>query len=352
LTLQYRTFRRGLFRLDAERAHDLAIRGLRLMGSLGPIRKRWQSGSRIVDPKLESRRLGLRFPNPIGLAAGFDKNADVLPGVCALGFGFAEVGTVTPRPQPGNPKPRMFRHPEHESLQNALGFNNRGMGAMRSRLTRRRRWDIPVGINVGKNKDTPQESAADDYLTLIEGLDGCGDYFVVNLSSPNTPGLRDLQSESWIGALLLGCREKTERPILVKLSPDLDPDAAIALSLAATEAGAAGVILTNTTTDYSQIPGVEPFGGLSGRVLREKSYEILRQVAAAIPADRKIISVGGIDSGAEAYRRIRAGASLVQIYSALVFHGPGLVRAMQKELLERLEADGVQNLDDIIGADL
>jgi len=347
----YQTLRPALFGLEAERAHNLALGGLRALGAIPPICNAWARWHRVEDARLSSRRWGLAFPTPIGLAAGFDKNGDVQRGIFALGFGFSEVGTVTPEGQPGNAKPRMFRHPDHESLQNALGFNNRGARAMRRSFERTRRPGIPIGINIGKNKTTPQERAADDYLSLIESLDTFADYFVVNLSSPNTPGLRDLQSESWIRDLLVECRRRTGRPLLVKLAPDLEPARAVDLALAAVRADASGVILTNTTTDYESIPGVEPVGGLSGRVLKEKSFEILRAVAGALPEDRKIVSVGGIDSGEEVYRRLRAGASLVQIYSALVFHGPGLVKKVHEDLLDRFDADGVERLDDIIGAD-
>jgi dihydroorotate dehydrogenase len=287
----------------------------------------------------------------VGLAAGFDKDAVAVRAMPALGFGFVEVGTVTPLPQPGNPKPRLFRHSSQASLQNALGFNNGGMAAMRERLERVHPAPLPLGVNVGKNKATPPEKALDDYETLIRGLHDLCDYMVVNLSSPNTPGLRDLQNEDFVRAILEMAKGITAKPVLVKIAPDLETAQAVALAETAVAAGAAGIIATNTTVDYSLLPGAKDFGGLSGRVLREKSFGIFQAVAQALFGKAVLISVGGIDSGAEAYRRIRAGASLVQIYTALVYQGPSLPRRVNEELLRLMERDGVKGIQEVIGAD-
>src|SRR5690349_15419310 len=262
----------------------------------------------VRDPRLHQTLFGRDFPNPVGLAAGFDKDAVAVRAMPALGFGFVEVGTVTPLPQPGNPKPRLFRHPAERSLQNALGFNNGGMAALRRHLEGVYPFSLPLGVNVGKNKATPPERSLDDYETLIRGLHDLCDYLVVNLSSPNTPGLRDLQNEEFVRTLLGLAAGITAKPILVKIAPDLAPIQAVALAGTAVEAGAAGIIATNTTIDYSLIPGAKDFGGLSGRVLREKSFGVFEAVARALFGKTVLISVGGIDSGAEAYRRLRAGA--------------------------------------------
>jgi dihydroorotate dehydrogenase len=305
----------------------------------------------VADRRLRQEIWGLEFGNPVGLAAGFDKNGSISTAVAALGFGFVEVGTVTPRPQPGNPRPRIFRFPDQETLQNALGFNNRGMVAMKTELARQRPAGVPLGINIGKNKATPVERAEGDYLELFAELSDCCDYFVVNVSSPNTPGLRALQEVDSVQTLVRKGRELTPRPILVKLAPDLEDRKAIDLSRAAVNAGAAGIVLTNTTTDYGLIPGADRVGGLSGRVLKKRSFELLERVAAELFGQCLLVSVGGVDSAEEAYRRLRAGASLLQIYTALVFQGPALVRDINRNLCTLMARDGVESLDEVIGAD-
>jgi len=274
------------------------------------------------------------------------------------------VGTVTPRPQAGNPRPRLFRYPGQRSLQNALGFNNQGLQAMRSRLARARRQAgsarvaSPLGVNVGKGRDTPPERALADYEELLGdggGLGGLADYLVVNLSSPNTPGLRDLQNETFVQEVLRAARALTRTPLLVKLSPDLEPDAAAGLAAAAVDAGAAGIVATNTSTDYTLLPGARAAGGLSGQVLREKSRRVCLAIARRLRAADSgavLISAGGIDSGAEAYARVRAGASLVQLYTALIYEGPSLPRRINRELLALLARDGCRDIGQAVGADL
>ncbi|HYH46327.1 MAG TPA: quinone-dependent dihydroorotate dehydrogenase [Thermoanaerobaculia bacterium] len=347
----YPHLRRLLFRLDPEASHHLGMAALRALGALSPTLP--GGGLPGSDPRLAQRLLGLTFPNPLGLAAGFDKDAVAVRGFAALGFGFVEVGTVTPRPQAGNPRPRLFRLPRAGSLQNAMGFNNGGLGALQGRLRALRRapLPIPLGVNLGKNKDTLPERALDDYEALVSGVGELCDYLVVNLSSPNTPGLRDLQSEEFLRALLPRAVALTRKPVLVKLSPDLPLEQAAVLAGTAVDAGAAGIIVTNTTTEYGLAPGARDFGGLSGRVLREKSFRML-QALAPLRHRAVLVSVGGIDSGAEAYRRLRAGASLVQVYTALVYGGPGLPRRITLELLTLLERDGARSVSEVVGADL
>jgi len=347
----YPFLRRLLFRLDAETSHGLGMAALRTAQAIPGLPAALARRNLVTADALRQTLFGRAFPNPVGLAAGFDKDAVAVRAMPALGFGFVEVGTVTPLPQPGNPRPRLFRHPAARSLQNALGFNNGGMKAMREHLARLYPFALPLGVNLGKNRATPPERALDDYETLIRGLHDLCDYLVVNLSSPNTPGLRDLQNEAFLRALFDVAKGITSKPILVKLAPDLEPAQAVSLSEAAVEAGAAGIIATNTTTDYSLLPGAKDFGGLSGQVLREKSFQILEALAKALFGRTVLISVGGIDSGAEAYRRLRAGASLVQIYTALIYEGPSLPRRINEELLRLMERDGVRGIYEIIGAE-
>jgi dihydroorotate dehydrogenase len=349
--LSYKLLRALLFRLDPETAHNLALRSLGLMQGIPSACRSVGQRLTVTDRRLRQEIWDLEFGNPIGMAAGFDKNGNVAKAVAALGFGFVEVGTVTPRPQPGNPRPRIFRFPAEETLQNALGFNNRGMAAMKKGLAGQRGAGVPLGINIGKNKDTPVERAEEDYAVLFRELSECCDYFVVNISSPNTPGLRSLQEARIVQSLVRQGREITPRPILVKLAPDLEESVAVELGQAAVDAGAAGIVLTNTTTDYSLVAGADRVGGLSGRVLKQRSFELLECLAAELFGRCLLVSVGGVDSAKEAYRRLRAGASLLQIYTALIFQGPSLVREINRGLGELMARDGVESLEEVIGAD-
>ena len=340
----YPFLRQLLFQLDPETGHAAGMAALRAAQAVPPILGALRQRHLVDDPRLRQTIFGREVPNPVGLAAGFDKDALVVPGMAALGFGFLEVGTVTPLPQAGNPRPRLFRFPEAESLQNAMGFNNRGMEAMRWRLERVYPASVPLGINLGKNKATPMERALEDYETLLRGLSDLADYVVVNLSSPNTPGLRDLQNEAFVRSVLNIAKEITAKPVLVKIAPDLEPEVAVRLSESAVEAGAAGIIATNTTTEYSLLPGAKDFGGVSGKVLREKSFRIFEAVARRLFGRTVLISVGGIDSGAEAWRRLRAGASLVQVYTGLIYKGPSIARRINEELLALMEREGVRGI--------
>ena len=342
---------RQLLRLDPESAHDLAIRSLRIAQAATVPIQLLGLKYRVEDPILIQERAGLVFPNPVGLAAGFDKNGQVLEAMRALGFGFVETGTVTPMPQRGNPRPRMFRYRRERSLRNSLGFNNHGMMRLGRELAARKSFGIPVGVNIGKNRDTPAEETIDDYLKLVEHLTDRCDYFVVNLSSPNTPGLRDLQEKGRVEDLIARCGERTAKPIFLKLAPDLDDGDVVELGSAAVDAGAVGIILTNTTTDYSLIEGVPEVGGLSGRVLQQRSFEALQAAAGELFDRCVLISVGGIDSPAEAIKRLRAGASLVQIYTGMVFEGPGLISRVVRGIQNHLDEEGIADINALIGRD-
>lgn len=321
--------RRLLFALSAEAAHNLAIRTLRA-ASHRPAALR-QLG-RFRPPPKPTTIFGLTFPNPIGLAAGFDKNGVAIPAWAALGFGFVEIGTVTAKPQPGNPKPRIFRYPEQEALINRLGFNNDGADVIAARLRglhESGRWPaIPVGINLGKSKVTPLEEAGSDYLYSFRLLAPLADYVVLNVSSPNTPGLRSLQEHSTLEQLLRAVRSENERirkPVLLKIAPDLslaDLEQIIATS---EKNGVAGIIATNTTLDHSAIPqSLDQTGGLSGRPLREKSTEFIRAIRAQ--SQLPIIASGGIFDADSAREKFTAGAQLIQVYTGYVYRGPGLLR--------------------------
>jgi len=347
----YPVLRPLLFRLDPETAHGAGMAALRLAQAVPGVAAALARRNLVDAAPLRQTLFGREFPNPVGLAAGFDKDAAVVRALPALGFGFGEVGTVTPLPQPGNPKPRLFRHSAQASLQNALGFNNGGMAAMQARLNQVYPADLPLGVNIGKNKATPPDLAIQDYETLIRGLHPLSDYLVVNLSSPNTPGLRDLQNEAFVREILGLAAEITAKPVLVKIAPDFLPGQAAALAETAVAAGAAGIIATNTTVDYALVQGAKNFGGISGRALKEKSFQVLEEVAQAVYGKTILISAGGIDSGAEAYRRLRAGASLVQIYTALIYEGPGLPRRINEELLALMARDGAKGIAEVIGAD-
>jgi dihydroorotate dehydrogenase len=350
--LAYSLIRPLLFAVDAERAHDWATAGLRAGQRSAWLRRRWRRAWCVDDPRLSQELLGLRFANPIGVAAGFDKDGRMVPALAAFGFGAVELGTVTPRPQPGNPRPRLWRHVAARSLQNRLGFNSAGQAAVAANLARLGEHPVPLGVNLGKNRDTPPAAASDDYLALVDAFDDLADYFVINVSSPNTPGLRDLQAEDFLATLLAAAARRTATPVLVKLAPDLPAAAAVELAQAAVAAGAAGIVATNTTVDYDLIPGAQHTGGLSGAVLRDKSFAVLQALAQALAGRCLLISAGGVDSAEEAYRRLRAGAGLVQLYSALIYEGPGLAGRINRGLLRLLDRDGLPDIAAAVGADL
>ncbi|NPA60395.1 MAG: quinone-dependent dihydroorotate dehydrogenase [Epsilonproteobacteria bacterium] len=349
--IDYKTIKKWLFKLDPEDAHHLAECVLKLPNICQIPFNPYLNSHFITDKVLTQELFGRTFLNPVGLGAGFDKNATMIRGIRTLGFGYTEIGTVTPKPQAGNPKPRMFRHIEEESIQNAMGFNNDGAFKVINRLKLRYPYETPIGINIGKNKLTSEADAIDDYTSLIKTFDRWGDYFVINISSPNTPGLRDLQNEEFIGKLFEEAKKLTQMPILLKIAPDMEIEDAVSLTKMAVQKGADGIIATNTTIDYSLVKEPKEIGGISGAVLKEKSFKIFDAIAKELYGKTTLISVGGIDSAQEAYKRIKAGASLVQILSGLVFHGPDMIMNINKELIKLIKADGYENITQAIGAD-
>ncbi|WP_456380341.1 quinone-dependent dihydroorotate dehydrogenase [Hydrogenimonas sp.] len=349
--MDYAKIKPFFFRLDPETAHHLVTGALQIGEALPQLFNPWIEKNFVDDPRLRQELFGRTFPNPVGLAAGFDKDAELIRSMTALGFGYTEVGTVTPKPQPGNPRPRLWRHIEEEALQNAMGFNNKGSYHMQMKLKKRYPYVTPIGVNIGKNKVTPEREALKDYEHGIKAFRNLCDYLVINISSPNTPGLRDLQNEAFIDALFDMGKNLTDRPILLKIAPDMSAEQAVTLCARAVEAGADGIIATNTSIDYSLVEAPKEVGGISGRVIREKSFEIFDAVARELFGKTVLISVGGIDSGYEAYRRIKAGASLVQVLTGLIFKGPELAGSINRTLLHLLENDGYETITDAIGAD-
>jgi dihydroorotate dehydrogenase len=348
----YNSLKKILFKFDPETAHNIAEYSLRVLGKCKIAKSYMQKKNYITDPKLSQKVFEVTFANPVGLAAGFDKNATMIKAMKSLGFGFTEIGTMTPKPQDGNPKPRMFRYPEFNSVQNAMGFNNKGAHKVLKNLKKVYPFEIPIGANIGKNKTTPEEFALSDYKSLIKKFEDSSDYLVINISSPNTPNLRDLQNEKFITELFTMAKALTDKPILLKIAPDMEVDMAINLCNSAINAGAAGIIATNTTIDYSLVPDCQNFGGLSGACLTQKSGNLFKEIAKELFGKTILISVGGISTGKEAYERIKNGATLVQSYSALIFEGPSMVRKINEEILELMAKDGYSNISEAIGANL
>lgn len=362
--LLYRAF---LGRLDAERAHRLGLRLLaaaeRSDGLLAALRRALGATE---DPRLHVDLWGLRFANPLGMAAGFDKDAQVVRALSALGFGHVEVGTVTPQPQPGNPRPRLWRVEEQRAVINRLGFPSSGMEVVARRLSRARaslRSATVVGVNIGKNAVTPLERATDDYVRLAERFAGLADYYVVNVSSPNTVGLRRLQAEDQLVSLMRSVVSAAKRgaagqgrptpPVLVKLSPDLEDDELARLARAARDAGAGGLVATNTTTAraglaprHRQLPG-----GLSGHPLFERARAVIRQLYRAIDGALPIIGVGGVASAEHALAHIRAGASLVQSYTAFIYGGPSFARQLCRGMLADADRRGWTSVAQLVGSE-
>ncbi|HKA55863.1 MAG TPA: quinone-dependent dihydroorotate dehydrogenase [Candidatus Binatia bacterium] len=347
------------FSLDPEQAHHLALNALKLLQAslVAPVLPP-------SDPRLSQDLWGLRFPNPVGLAAGYDKNAQVPLAWPALGFGFAELGTVTAKAQAGNPKPRIFRLEKDTAFINRLGFNNDGAVAVARRLAKLlppgRPHPIPLGFNLGKSRVTPLEEAVDDYVESCERLFPFADYLVVNVSSPNTPDLRKLQESERLGrlleALLVTNRRLADqsraraKPVLVKIAPDLRDEEVTEIARVSQAAGASGLIATNTTVARPALrsPSREE-GGLSGRPLAKRALEVLRVLFRAVDGKLPLIGVGGIFSAEDAYARIRAGASLVQIYTGLIYEGPLLPRRIVRDLLNILAEEGYEHLHEAVG---
>lgn len=335
-----------LFLLPPERAHHLTVAllktGLRIPLLGGMLRRSW----RLRSDGLVREVAGLQFPNPVGLAAGFDKDGKYFREMAALGFGFLELGTVTPRPQSGNPQPRLFRLPADRALINRMGFNNEGVDALVGRLRQGRPKGVVLGGNIGKNKTTPNEEAVKDYEICFEKLFPYVDYFVVNVSSPNTPNLRELQEREPLTALLnrlqdLNRQREAPKPLFLKIAPDLNEGQLQDIVTITREVGIAGLIATNTTIDRSGLQTSEEqvesigAGGLSGAPVRSRSTEVIRFLRAHLPPEVAIIGVGGIASPADAREKLEAGADLVQIYTGLVYEGPALVKHINRGLALR-----------------
>jgi dihydroorotate dehydrogenase len=349
------------FSLQPEAAHHLAFGLLEQIQPSKALRKTLESHLRASDPRLVTKVFGLEFPNPLGLAAGFDKNGQVLPIWQSLGFGFAELGTITPRPQPGNPTPRLFRLKQDQALINRMGFNNEGAEKVHHRLVRflnEAQWPVfPVGINLGKQKETSLDKAVEDYLMLLDTFLDLGDYFVVNVSSPNTPGLRELQEKPRLDALFEALQRQVKtrckphtRPLLVKVAPDLEwtqLDDVLELCL---KHGLAGIVATNTTLSRAGLQtSIQETGGLSGRPLKERATEFIRYIYQKTQGRLPIIGVGGIQSAEDAYEKIRAGASLIQVYTGYVYEGPMLPKKINEGLTKLLERDGFRSVVDAVG---
>lgn len=379
-----------MFNLPPEAAHDLGITALKFMGAK-PFKPFFHKRLTVNDPALNVTIGGLKFPNPVGLAAGFDKNAEALPGLEALGFGFMEAGTLTPRPQPGNPKPRVFRFPKDKALVNRLGFNNVGASVVAHRFTEMfsycadesdhtngddkpspltgQHLSVPLGINIGKNKDTALADATSDYVFSLNLLHPWANFFVVNVSSPNTPGLRGLQNPKELEALLSALGKKNEelaaetagvhKPLLfVKISPDEDhADETVEIAL---RCGFFGIVATNTTKSRDGLAarrgaglsdGKEAWleGGMSGAPLRARSTEVVRRLYKAAKGRLAIIGVGGIFTAEDAYEKILAGASLVEVYTGFIYQGMSVARDINLGLLKLLKRDGFKSIQDAVG---
>jgi len=332
------------FALDAERAHRLTIRALKLLPAGLPAER---------DPMLAVSVAGLDFPNPVGLAAGFDKDAEVWRRMLGFGFGFVEVGTLTPRPQKGNPKPRLFRLAEDRAVINRMGFNNRGQLAALARLEKRDRSAGIVGVNIGANKDSADRVL--DYDAGLVAMLGVADYLAVNISSPNTPGLRALQNEGALHAVLeaVMAARGAGPPVFLKVAPDLEPSAIDGIARAAIDHKVDGLIVANTTISRPMLRSKHrgEAGGLSGAPLKTLALERLRDFRSATGGALPLIAVGGIENGVDAFDRIRAGASLVQLYTALVYQGPGLAEEIGRELKRLVTLHGFARLTDAIGTE-
>ncbi|MBY9082463.1 quinone-dependent dihydroorotate dehydrogenase [Paenibacillus sp. HN-1] len=361
----YRNFAKPFFfKMDPEAAHHLVIGGLEKSAALpgGKASLRMMYGVP-ETPELAVDLFGLHFHTPVGLAAGLDKNAQAIGGFSSIGFGFMEVGTVTPKGQPGNEQPRLFRLPSDEALINRMGFNNEGADAMAKRLKAAGRRSIPVAVNIGKNKTTPNEEAHEDYRKCIRTLYPYGDFFVVNISSPNTPDLRSLQHGSELSRLLAEVKDEMElqhgksgvkKNILVKIAPDVSASELEYMVDTIANAGVDGIIATNTTISRNGLSHVRASetGGLSGKPLRDRSTEIISAIYRQTGGQLPIIGSGGIFTPQDAYDKIKAGASLVEIYTALIYEGPEVNRRLHAGLRNLLRRDGFRHISEAVGVDV
>lgn len=348
----YGALRRALFLVPPERIHTIVFAGLRGLTAGPPLRRPLHRLLAPADPILASTVFGVRFPGPLGLAAGFDKDGVGLRTWGALGFGYAEVGTVTAQPQPGNPAPRMFRLPADRALLNRMGFNNRGAAALAARLARHRP-DVPIGVNIGKTKTVPPEQAADDYRASARLVGPLASYLVVNVSSPNTPGLRDLQAVETLRPILSAVLEETSTPVLVKIAPDLADSDIDEIADLAVELGLAGIVATNTTVSRDGLltPDVDRLGpgGISGPPLARRAVEVLRRLYGRVGDRLVLISVGGIETAADAWERITAGASLLQGYTGFIYGGGLWAKHIHDGIARRLHDGGFASMSEAVG---
>ncbi|MFC7450403.1 quinone-dependent dihydroorotate dehydrogenase [Rhodococcus daqingensis] len=352
----YSLLLRLMFLVQPERIHHLAFRAMRLATAVGPVRALVARVLTVSDPVLRTRVFGVDFPAPLGLAAGFDKDATGVNAWGPLGFGFAEVGTVTAQAQPGNPAPRLFRLPADHALINRMGFNNHGAGHAANQL-RQRRNGVPIGANIGKTKIVPAAEADADYTASARLLGPLADFIVVNVSSPNTPGLRDLQAVESLRPLLRAVLDSVDVPVLVKIAPDLSDEDVDAVADLAVELDLAGIVATNTTisrtglrTPESEVTAIGA-GGLSGAPVADRSLEVLRRLYPRVGDRLTLISVGGIETADQAWERILAGASLIQGYTGFIYGGPFWMRRIHKGLAQRIRAAGYASLAEAVGAE-
>ena len=351
----YKLIRALLFNFDPEKVHSFALSFVRLAGKkpFGPM---VSSAYKVDSPMLEQKVFGLDFKNPVGAAAGFDKPAVALEGLEAIGFGFVEVGTVTFKPQDGNPKPRLFRLPEDWALINRMGFNSLGSEVLKKQLASYKNLTMPVGISLGKNKVVPLEQAAQDYLDCFKALYNSANYFVVNVSSPNTPGLRELQDKSFLVEIFSALNnyrtsQTEQKPLLVKIAPDLTFEAINEVLEVCKQHNVAGIIATNTSISREGLKSqINEVGGLSGKPVKTKATQIIRHIHKHSPG-LPIIGVGGIFTAQDAYEKIKAGASLVQIYTGFIYQGPSIVKKINKGLLELIKRDGFKNISEAVGVE-
>ncbi|WP_232696703.1 quinone-dependent dihydroorotate dehydrogenase [Brevibacillus daliensis] len=359
----YKHLKKWVFKMDPEKAHENAIMGLKLADSVPLGNKVLDSLYGYKNPHLANKVWDIVFPNPVGLAAGFDKNAEVYRPLAHVGFGHVEVGTITPLAQPGNDKPRLFRLVEDDAIINRMGFNNSGTQIVAKNLAHYQDTAMPVGINIGKNKLTPNEKAASDYEKCLEALYPYGHYFGINVSSPNTPNLRDLQQVDSLRHLLRTIRQKADelekngakrKPILLKVAPDMSDEQMKDVVQVALEEGMDGLIATNTTLSREHVTNrqlAEQTGGLSGPMLFPRALEVVRDIYQEVGDKLPIIGVGGIFTGDDAYRMMRAGASMVQIYTSMIYIGPGAPGEINARLYQLMKQDGFDKVSQIIGAD-
>lgn len=351
----YRALLRLMFLVSPETIHRVAFGAMRAVALVPPLRYLAARAFVVDDPRLKTTVFGVDFPGPLGLAAGFDKNADGIDVWGTIGFGFAEIGTVTARAQPGNPLPRLFRLPQDRAIVNRMGFNNHGAAHAATKL-RERRTRIPIGANIGKTKIVEQSGAAADYTVSAGLLGPLADFVVVNVSSPNTPGLRDLQAVESLRPILTAVQSVVTVPVLVKIAPDLSDEDIDAVADLAVELGLEGIVATNTTISRAHLrTGADAVaalgaGGLSGAPLAERSLEVLRRLYQRVGSRLVLISVGGIETEEQAWERIVAGASLIQGYTGFIYGGPLWIKRIHRGIAERLEQSGFATVADAVGS--